>query len=166
MANAARRHDLDWLRTLASYLVVIYHTAQFFDLQERTYIKNEELSWTMDLLTRFVHIWHMPLFFLLAGWSSKSSLSRRSVWGFLLERARRLVIPLLFGLLFWCALPQWVALKHGLLRISTGERLPAQPSHSFTTFLQEYYYIGGAMTWGHLWFLAYLFTFTVLYLPG
>ncbi|CAM6127207.1 unnamed protein product [Calypogeia fissa] len=166
MKRGGRRDDLDWLRTLASSLVVIYHTAQFFDLQEKTYIKNGELSWTMDLFTRFVYIWHMPLFFLLAGWSARASLAKRGAWVFLLERVQKLLIPLLFGLFFWCAFPRWVELKRGLFKTSSGEKLPAQPAVSFTAFLQEYYYTGGAMTWGHLWFLAYLFTFTVLYLPG
>ncbi|OAE19931.1 hypothetical protein AXG93_1520s1040 [Marchantia polymorpha subsp. ruderalis] len=103
-----RANDVDWLRTVASYLVVVYHAAQIFDFQNKSYYKNAERSPSLDLFTRFVHLWHMPLFFLLAGWSCKLSLERRGAAKFLIERAQKLLVPLLFGMLVLCAAPRWV----------------------------------------------------------
>ncbi|KAL3688963.1 hypothetical protein R1sor_015272 [Riccia sorocarpa] len=159
-----RRNDIDWLRTLASYLVVVYHVAQFFDLQQSSYFKNAELSEALDHFTRFVHLWHMPLFFLLAGWSSNSSLSSRGLLGFFSERVQRLLIPLIFGMTVVCAPQIWVACRNGLWKTRAGELITTSGSIPFITFLQEYYYPDG-ITWAHLWFVTYLFTFSVIYLP-
>ncbi|BBN07325.1 hypothetical protein MPTK1_4g02910 [Marchantia polymorpha subsp. ruderalis] len=160
-----RANDVDWLRTVASYLVVVYHAAQIFDFQNKSYYKNAERSPSLDLFTRFVHLWHMPLFFLLAGWSCKLSLERRGAAKFLIERAQKLLVPLLFGMLVLCAAPRWVEYRCGRWKPRSEEGSPSPLVHSFTTFLRVHYYFEG-LTWNHLWFLVYLFTFCAIYLPG
>ena len=67
MASTARRYDLDWLRIIATYLLFPFHVTKTFDVLPLYHVKNAELSPALDYWTTFVHQWHMPLFFVLAG---------------------------------------------------------------------------------------------------
>jgi hypothetical protein len=125
----------------------------------------------------------MPLFFLLAGWSAKASLVVRGAGGFARERVRRLLIPLvagciLFGPLFkYCELRSGLDLNYHGLRVSaalqqqlltiTGHRFDLLPpfQESFIAFVPTYFTRLERFTWGHLWFIAYLFTLSLAWLP-
>ena len=85
-----RRYDLDWLRIGATLLLFPFHVGKVFDVLPIYHIKNRELSPALDYATSFVHQWHMPLFFLLAGWSAASSLQARGAGAFLRERLSEL----------------------------------------------------------------------------
>ena len=64
-----RRYDIDWLRVFATYMLFVFHVAMVFNPAPFYHIRNDELSFGMTVFAGFVHLWHMPLFFLLAGWS-------------------------------------------------------------------------------------------------
>ncbi len=85
-APPARRHDVDWLRVLAVYLLFVFHVAMVFNPAPFYHIRNGELSFTMLIVAGFISLWHMPLFFLLAGWSAHGSLAARGSAGFVRER--------------------------------------------------------------------------------
>ncbi len=161
---ATRRHDIDWLRVLATYLLFAFHTAKVFDVRPFYHVKNAALSEGLGYFTGFVHQWHMPLFFLLAGWSAAGSIRLRGAGGFVRERASRLLVPLAFGLVAFGPVLRWFELRTGQFYTTTGRHLPADPEIGFLTFLPRYFAFEN-LTWAHLWFLAYLFTFSVLYLP-
>jgi quinoprotein glucose dehydrogenase len=163
-ASPVRRHDVDALRVFATWMLFAFHAGKVFDVPPFYSIKNAELSGAMGLFTGFVHQWHMPLFFLLAGWSAYGSLAGRGPGEFVGERVRRLVVPLLFGVLVLCVPIRWVELRHGMYATPSGVMLPAEPDAGFLAFLPRYYLEGG-LTWSHLWFLAYLATFSLFYLP-
>ena len=93
MGDAPRRHDLDWLRIGATALLFPFHVAKTFDVLPIYHIKNAELSSGLGYFTFFIHQWHMPLFFVLAGWSACAAIQRRGVAGFRRERVRRLLVP-------------------------------------------------------------------------
>ena len=95
-AEAGRRYDLDWLRIGATFLLFPFHVAKTFDVRPIYHIKNAELAPALDYFTLFVHQWHMPLFFMLAGWSACASIRGRGVAGFRRERVQRLLVPFLF----------------------------------------------------------------------
>ena len=95
-----RRSDLDWLRVLGVLLLVPFHGLQVFiqDPGAVVYLKD-----TVDCLccvrfSGFIHQFHMPLLFVLAGMSSALALARRSGGQYLRNRILRLVVPLGFGL--------------------------------------------------------------------
>jgi fucose 4-O-acetylase-like acetyltransferase len=162
--TGGRRHDLDWLRIGATYLLFPFHVAKTFDVLPIYHIKNAELSPRLDLFTAFVHQWHMPLFFLLAGWSACASLGSRGMAGFRKERVRRLFVPFLFGSLVLCPFLKYVELSSGLSITATGAApLGRTYDESFLRFLPTFYTRVDRFTWSHLWFLLYLFTFSVLY---
>src|SRR5712691_1059514 len=92
-----RRPDIDWLRVGATYLLFVFHVGKVFDPAPFYHIRNADLSFGMLVLCGFIGLWHMPLFFALAGWSLLSSLHARGTRGFVVERMRRLAIPLVAG---------------------------------------------------------------------
>jgi len=162
--SPARRWDVDWLRVFATYLLFAFHAGKIFDIPPFYPLKNGELSVAMGFFTGFIHQWHMPLFFLLAGWSAFESLVQRGSARFMRERLHKLLLPLVFGMLVICPPIRWVELREGLFVTALGQALPAEPGVGLLAFLPRYYTPAG-LTWSHLWFLAYLFTFTLLYLP-
>ncbi len=159
-----RRPDVDWLRVLATYLLFAFHAGKVFDVPPYYHLKNDVLSPAMGFFTGFVHQWHMPLFFLLAGWALAESLQVRGAAGVLRERVSRLLVPLAFGMLVLCPFLRWVELRSGQFYTISGVHLPAEPDVGFLAFLPRYYTLEG-LSWAHLWFVAYLFVFTALYLP-
>lgn len=149
-----RRRDVDWLRAGAVYLLLLYHSARPFDNGD-WHVKDEARSGAADLLTGAIHPWHMPLLFTLAGWSIVPSLERRGAAGVLAERRDRVLVPFAVGVVALIPPCAYVEARHkGLTEDSFAEYLP-----SFFTSLDQF-------TWMHLWFLVYLYVFTLLYLPA
>lgn len=181
--HAERRHDLDWLRVFATYVLFPFHVAMVFNPAPFYHIRNDELSFAMLVLCGFISLWHMPLFFLLAGWSAFSSLRARGPGGFAKERVLKLFVPLVIGCALYAPAIKYLELSSGLDANHTGlyvseelqpsfrsvipAGLPtAQPfEESFLEFLPTFYTQVERFTWSHLWFIAYLFTFTLLYAP-
>lgn len=149
-----RRYDIDWLRIFATYLLFPFHVGKVFDVPPYYHIKNATLSDGLGILTSYIHLWHMPLFFLLAGWSLHASLSLRGPWAVMGERFKRIFIPFLFGCLTLCVGLGYI--EHILMK---------HVQMSFLDFIPRFFTSLDYFTWGHLWFLIYLFTFTLLYFP-
>jgi fucose 4-O-acetylase-like acetyltransferase len=165
-APADHRQDLDWLRVGATLLLFPFHVAKTFDVLPIYHIKNGELSPGLDYFTAFIHQWHMPLFFVLAGWSACASIQRRSAAGFRQERVRRLLVPFLLGSLFLCPFLKYAELASGMSITASGAaRLGSPFEESFWEFLPTFYTRMDRFTWSHLWFLLYLLTFSLLYAP-
>jgi peptidoglycan/LPS O-acetylase OafA/YrhL len=179
----ARRRDIDWLRVVAVYLLFVFHVAMVFNPAPFFHIRNAETSFVMLVGAGFIGLWHMPLFFLLAGWSAHASLEGRGTTGFLRERVRKLWVPLATGCVLLMPSIKYLELRTGLDANYTGLYVsPAlQPSfatvipqglpvmapfaESFLEFLPTFFTRLDRFTWAHLWFVAYLLVFTVLYLP-
>ena len=81
----ARREDIDALRVAATYLLFVFHTAMIFSPAPFYHIRNGDLSFVMLIVCGFISLWHMPLFFLLAGWATHASLQRRGSAGYVRE---------------------------------------------------------------------------------
>lgn len=182
--QTSRRPDIDWLRVFAVYLLFVFHVGKVFDPAPFYHIRNGDLSFAMLVLCGFISLWHMPLFFLLAGWSAVSSLRARGSGAFLGERVRKLAIPLLAGAallgppikylelrsgldLNYAGLAMAPALQEGIRTLIPGG-LPVAPpfDESYLAFLPTFFTRLHRFTWAHLWFLAYLFTLTLAYLPA
>jgi peptidoglycan/LPS O-acetylase OafA/YrhL len=162
---AGRRLDVDWLRIFAVYLLFPFHVGKVFDIPPYYHLKNAELSEAMGFFTGFVHQWHMRLLFVLAGWSLLASLRARGREGFRRERFRKLMVPFLAGCFVLCPFLGWAERLNGMLILPDGriERL-AGPGPGFVEYLPHFFALPG-FTWAHLWFLLYLYVFTLLYLP-
>lgn len=178
-----RRADLDLLRVFACYLLIPFHSAMVFNPAPFYHVRNEELSTVLMIFCGFVSLWHMPLLFLLAGWSAFTSYRGRGAARFLRERVRRLVVPLVAGCLLLGPGIKYLELRSGLdlnfhgLRVSEalqegfrtvipqGLPVAAPFEESWLEFLPTFYTQLDRFSWSHLWFLAYLIAFSALVLP-
>jgi peptidoglycan/LPS O-acetylase OafA/YrhL len=156
-AAAARLFDVDWLRVLAVLLLIPFHTALIFGSGRSDHWIKAEPAPAADLFAHFVHQWHMPLLFLLSGMAAWYALSMRKPGQFRSERVQRLLAPLLLLLLFYPFQAYYWFLYHQNYQGSFLEFYPI-PFVAIADF-------GIAAFWGHLWFLVYLFVFTIVSLP-
>jgi peptidoglycan/LPS O-acetylase OafA/YrhL len=154
-----RRYDLDWLRVLAFTAVFFYHCGRFFDSAD-WHIKNSQASPLVDTLKGIFDLWGMPLIFLISGASIFFALRPGGALRFLRSRVLRLLVPLALGILV-LAPPQIYLerLTHGQFQGSFLEYLPV--------YFQDWRLWNGEFAWVgvHLWYLAYLFLFTLVLLP-
>ncbi len=160
---SVRRHEVDALRVFAVLLLIVFHTGMVFTTAYSFHIKNNELSEVVRSLIDFIYQWHMPLFFFLAGMSAWYALRRRTNRQFRVERLKRLFVPLLIGMAF--IVPPQVYIE----RISSGMALRKSPINFDGSFFEwwptkafEPVYPDANLSWHHLWFLAYLFVYSIL----
>jgi glucan biosynthesis protein C len=156
-----RQYYIDWLRAMAMFLLVFFHSARLFN-EDPWHLKNAVESEGITIFTRVLDIWQMPIFFLLAGTAAWFSLGRRSPWQFTRERLSRILVPLIFGILV--IVPPQVYLE----RIYDGDFVGsffAWYPHTFQGTYSTESAASGNLSFHHLWFLAYLFVFSLLLLP-
>jgi glucan biosynthesis protein C len=155
--RSARRWDIDWLRLLATLLLFYIHPARIFYLWDPFYVKNDQLSALASWLSLFIDHWHMPLFFVLAGAASWFALRRRTGGQYALERLKRLLVPFIFGFLVIVPPQLYFAVRH---------QRP-EYAESYLQFYPRFFDPGftGGIDMGHLWYILYLFLFSLIALP-
>jgi hypothetical protein len=154
--NKIRLYYLDWLRVLAFGLLVFYHGGLIF-VDWGFHIQNNDLTDVLKPPLLFLNQWRLPLLFFVSGAGTFFALGRRSRNQFITERSSRLLIPLLFGILI--VIPPQVYFERLSEEAFEGSYLSFYP-HFFDGI-----YPNGNFTWNHLWFIVYLFTFSLLALP-
>ena len=152
-----RRYDLDWLRVIAFALLMLFHTGMMFSTWD-WHIKNLETSGTFDLFMRFLHQWRMPLLFFISGSAVWFAMDRYSTWRYFLERQKRLLLPLVFGMLV--VIPPQVYVE----RLFNHQQFDSFPDFYRTIFTTGSYPQGN-LSWHHLWYIPYIWTFSMLTLP-
>ena len=163
VSGQQRRWDIDWLRISAVLLLFAFHTARIFDTSAEFYVKNAQLGTGSSYLVAYFGPWGMPLFFVLAGASTWFALRVRSAGLYVKERATRLLVPFIFGVLVLIPPQSYLGLRsHSDYAGSFLEWFPR--------FFQlipedmEGYYLGGH-TPGQLWFILHLFVYSLVALP-
>ena len=155
-----RLYYLDWLRVIAILSIFFYHCDRFFDF--RTYpIQSTVRSLVSTIHRELFQQWMMPLFFIISGAAVYYSLRSRRAGGFIKERILRILIPLVLIGIFVIAPPQVY-----LERLMDGD-------FSGTFFEWYPHYFHGVYPFGgnfafqglHLWYLMYLFIFSLIFLP-
>jgi Predicted acyltransferases len=162
-----RRYDIDWLRVLAMMMVFFFHCARFFG-GGGWHLKNPgEESLIATLFIGLLDLWIMPLFFLLSGAGSWYALKSRTGGQYLLERIKRILIPL-YGIgVFIITIPQvyFEAVTNEGYTGTLWEGLPLYLHNIFTSppNFDDLFFFNVFL--GHLWFLQYLFLISLLVLP-
>jgi glucan biosynthesis protein C len=150
---SSRRYDLDWLRVSAFAGVFFYHCARFFN-SSGWHIKNAKTSPVVDILIGLFEPWGMPLLFAVSGASIFFALRPGRAGRFLIARGLRLLVPLALGILVLA--PPQIYLE----RLTHGEY-----RGGFFQYLPRYFTRDLAWTGVHLWYLEYLFLFTLVLTP-
>ena len=149
-----RRYDLDWLRIGAFGLLILYHIGMVFVPWE-FHIKTAHPARWVEAPMLLLNAWRLSLLFLISGVASRSMLARGG--GFAGSRSKRLLIPLIAGMALWIAPQAWVdvTVNHGY-RAGFGQ-----------FWLNDYFRFDKSLgvtvpTWNQLWFVAYLWVYTML----
>lgn len=153
-----RKYEIDYLRVYAFLLLILFHAGMVF-VPWDYYLKNNETSIWFDLPMFFTHQWRLPLLFIISGIGTCFSISRRNLKGFAGERFLRLFIPLVFGMLV--IVPPQVYFERLVEGFSYSSYWDFYIHDEFT---HGFYGNGrgGNMSWHHLWFIMYLFIFSML----
>jgi glucan biosynthesis protein C len=156
-----RRYDVDWLRVLGMMMVFVFHCSRFFDTQG-WHVKSPRTTPVVTMFVVFAVQWMMPLFFILSGIGAYHSLAHQNWSQFLVSRVKRLVVPLVFGI-FVIIAPWQVYLE----RVSHGQYSGSFWNWYWHEYFHGWYGLGGNFAWMgiHLWYLEFLFLFSVLALP-
>ncbi len=159
--TSTRLHYLDWLGVIAVLGVFLFHAVHPFDVID-WHIKNSQQSEVLSLVMLFFVAWGMPFFFLLAGAGSQFALRRRTGRQYAGERITRLFIPFIVGAILLSPIMIYLEQLH-----------EAKFAGSFLQYLPEFFgtrrlSLSPRMfgNWGtHLWFLGFLFAFSLVALP-
>ncbi|MBA7702467.1 hypothetical protein ES703_111235 [subsurface metagenome] len=158
-----RRYELDWLRVLVVLLLIPFHTAQIFTPYVY-WLRNDQLHIAAHALLNFVDQFHMPLLFFVAGAATWFSLGRRTGGKYLLERLKRLFVPMMFGMLVFVSANHFASAVHWASRY--GYTFSQSFFQYYPTFLQEKLFpFQSDFGPGALWFIWYLFFYSLVLLP-
>jgi glucans biosynthesis protein C len=151
---SVRRHELDWLRVVAVLFVLFYHTGMIFNTWE-WHIKNNETSTFFSYWMPFLHYFRMPLLLFISGAGTYMALGKRTPRQYITERFKRLVIPLVLGMLI--VVPPMVYLEH------------IQEFNSYWDVYKSFFdfipFHKGSISWYHLWFIGHLFVYSFVAIP-
>jgi len=94
--SSERRYDLDGLRVLGVLLLIPFHVALIFVLDPNAimYIKDVVNSRVLEVAAGFVHMWHMPMLFIISGSATYFAFGFRSAGQYVRERFLRLFTPI------------------------------------------------------------------------
>ena len=155
--TTTRQAYLDWLRILAIFGVLIFHSAMPFGAELEWHIRNKETSNLFLEMILWMHLFRMPLLFFISGTVSYFMLQRRTGGGFIGLRVRRLLIPVILGILV--IVPPQIYLE----RVTQGFK------GNFWQFYSQMFTTGvypkGNLSWHHLWFVVYLLIYDILFAP-
>ena len=160
-----RHYFLDWLRVAAFGLLVLYHVGMYYvswdwHVKSPSATSATSASAALAPLMQLSSPWRLALLFLISGAASSLMLAKQQ-GRFLRQRSWRLLLPLAFGMLFivppqaYFEVVQKFAYRGSYLDFMG---LYVQGFHGFCK--------GGKCldlpTWNHLWFVAYLWLYTLL----
>ncbi|MDB5012519.1 MAG: acyltransferase family protein [Daejeonella sp.] len=149
---------LDWLRVIAFSILLLEHSAEVFTTWN-FWIKNEETSPFLSYFIAFFLPWRMPLLFIISGAAITLSFKRRNASEVFIERVKRLLFPLLAAI-FLVIPPQlyfiraFKGVNEGFLDFLTN-----------VVTLKLNWSISGNVHYLHLWYLAFVFLYSILLLP-
>jgi peptidoglycan/LPS O-acetylase OafA/YrhL len=155
-APIPRHYGLDWLRIGAFALLILFHLGLYFAPGHWIVKSLHIYDWVAWPLAGIVP-WRLSVLFAVSGYATAAMIRRSpGLRAFLMERSKRLLIPLLFGMLVIVPPQDWVRLEVDGIHHPFAWFL-AHDAFSFTraagTFMPG---------WEHLWFLPYLWAYTLL----
>lgn len=165
-----RLHYFDYLRVLAVFMGIIMHSTMAFTTADFYfwYLKVNNPSVIADNIVLLVHVYYMPLFFLIAGYFASQMYQKYQWLGLLRNRASRIGLPFLILMLILIPIHTqdvfYYIYNH---QISSGVAIPTGPHFAnwFSSQIKLLYQSG--QLWQYYnnnntyWFLYYLLLYYV-----
>jgi glucan biosynthesis protein C len=151
-ARGSRYHSLDALRGTMMLLGIYLHAAVAFSRHGSWPWKDGSTTGVFDLSLGLIHVFRMPVFFVMAGFFAALLLEQRSAAGFLRNRLIRIFLPFAAG---WAVLfPLVAALVTVAMNLDEPGAIPVRYLQFFSSgeVLRH-------LDPMHLWFLEYLLIF-------
>ncbi len=163
-AAGDRRLDLDWIRVGAFALLILYHVGMLY-VSWGFHVKSAHESRALETLMIALNPWRLSILFLVSGAATRFMLDKGSPGALARLRSWRLLVPLAFGMAvvvppqsyaevvekfgfagsywdFWFG--HYLAFDQGFCGLVNNRR---------TCLILP--------TWNHLWFVAYLWAYTM-----
>ncbi|MBN1301931.1 MAG: acyltransferase [Melioribacteraceae bacterium] len=158
MAVKQRLYYIDWLRVIAFLLLILYHTGMFF-VPWNFHFKNGETSELFELWMVPLNQFRLPLLFIISGMGVYFAINSRNSLGFIKERSTRLLLPLMFGMAV--IIPPQIYFE----RLTQNVQYESYFQFWRTVFDFVPYPEGGSLSWHHLWYILYIFIYSLFTLP-
>lgn len=160
-APSSRLYFLDWVRIVAFFLLIVYHVGMYY-VSWGWHVKSPHASDSIEFLMMLSSPWRLTLLFLVAGVASRLMLTSAAPAAFVRKRSWRLLLPLALGMLVivppqpFCEVIEKFGYQGSYidflgLYLSNYRGFQTGP-HSHLVM----------PTWNHLWFVAYLWVYSVL----
>lgn len=161
MKYGSRQHFLDWLRVLAFAYLVLYHTGMMF-VEWDFHIESGHDSAFLRSIMLLSSNWRLDLLFLVSGVAISVMMTKMTISQFLWQRIIKLFIPATFAIAVIVA-PQsyYEALFKGLIEPGYWQFWTSQ----YFTFSWLEGMIAPFPTYNHMWYVVYLFTYTIILIP-
>ncbi|MBB6136308.1 surface polysaccharide O-acyltransferase-like enzyme [Massilia aurea] len=162
-ATSERLYFLDWVRILAFFVLIAYHVGMYY-VSWDWHVKSPYASEAAEPFMLLSSPWRLTLLFFVAGVASHFMLGRLGPRMFLRRRSLRLLVPLLFGMLVIVPPQPYLEVVEKLGY--TGDYLAFMRLYivGYDGFCREDCL--SLPTWNHLWFVLYLWCYTVVLAAG
>ncbi|UZG43384.1 acyltransferase family protein [Caldimonas thermodepolymerans] len=160
-APTSRLYFLDWLRIAAFGVLVLYHVGMYY-VSWDWHVKSPHAGPAPEPWMLLSSPWRLGLLFVVSGVATSTMLARDAGRGWLRARSQRLLLPLACGMLLVVPPQPYfeVVQQHGY-------------AGGYLDFLRLYFQGHGGFcrpgagclilpTWNHLWFVAYLWVYTLV----
>ncbi|HQZ30238.1 MAG TPA: acyltransferase family protein [Arenimonas sp.] len=158
-ATQERLHYMDHLRALAMLAGVFFHAALAFSplMQGFFPTADRQNSAWVDVVAWGLHLFRMPLFFVVAGFFAAWVIERRGGAAFARQRVRRIALPFLVA---WPLV--WLSLSAAVVWAVENVRHPSAFLAMVDAWMRMDDPPQAPLGTSHLWFLYYLLLLAVL----
>ena len=158
-----RLYELDWIRVIVTIDLIPFHVAWMItSVGGYSLVEQGTTFWRiLHAYVQFISPLHMYLLCLVAGTSTFMALRKRSPGQYVIERVKRLLVPLFTFMIFLFPLLGyfWPA---DLDITSYNYFTEFWPWCLMTTFYSD---VTHGPNWAHMWFVGYLFIYSLILLP-
>ncbi|MGO4377236.1 acyltransferase family protein [Pseudoduganella sp. RAF53_2] len=155
-----RLYFLDWIRIIAFFLLILFHTGMYY-VTWGWHVKSPNASDAIEPLMMLSSPWRMTLLFLVSGVAACHLLDKLGTTQFARQRSFRLLVPLVFGMFFIVPPQSYFEVVEKLNYAGSFSDF----MHLYVTGYHGFCNKDGCLTiptWNHLWFLPYLWAYTMI----
>ncbi len=157
--SATRLYFLDWVRILAFFVLIVYHVGMYY-VSWDWHVKSPFAGTGPEPFMKLSSPWRLSLLFFVAGVGASLMLRKLGSASFVRRRSLRLLAPLVFGMLVIVPPQPYLEVVEKLGYADGYGAFMGLYLQAYDGFCREDCLI--LPTWNHLWFVAYLWIYTVL----